>query len=121
MENNIWQDCPTCNGTGYDSRVLHSTTCFPPCTVCGGQKIISSLTGQPPKQQKPDNTLPHKSEQPDFEKDLDQYIYANIGVSVDGKDTTPMDKGECKYMLRQMYKDYVVPLQQEIAELKKQK
>jgi len=64
-------------------------------------------------------------DKPDLESILDQYIYANIGLIVGGSDNLPMDKGECKYMMRQMYKDYVEPLclklkekEQEIEKLK---
>lgn len=36
----IWQRCPICLGSGEENEGK--------CTVCGGQKIISKLTGQPP-------------------------------------------------------------------------
>lgn len=53
---------------------------------------------------------------PDFEKTLDQYIFATVGVSVDAPPLTLMDKGECKVMLRKMYDDYVSPLQRQLQE-----
>lgn len=59
---------------------------------------------------------PTKEDKPDFEKILDQYIYANIGLTLDSPDTAPMDKGECKYMMRQMYRDYVIPMRTGIKE-----
>lgn len=57
-----------------------------------------------------------KEDRPDFESTLDQYILANIGLSLNSPDLTPMDKGECKYMLRQMHKDYVVPMSKQLQE-----
>lgn len=40
-----FQKCPICNGTGFEC-VLGTQI---KCTVCDGQKIISELTGKPPK------------------------------------------------------------------------
>lgn len=40
----MWQVCPICKGTGNDPNVKHEQ-----CTVCKGKKIISELTGLPPK------------------------------------------------------------------------
>lgn len=43
----LFQNCPHCNGTGLEQYGTHGTS-HPTCTVCNGQKIISSLTGFPP-------------------------------------------------------------------------
>lgn len=42
-----WQKCPICNGTGLcpDETLMVQHA----CTVCKGQKIISTLTGLPPE------------------------------------------------------------------------
>lgn len=47
-----YQKCPVCDGLGYTQKSLGSC---PTCTVCDGKKIISTLTGRPPKF--PENTL----------------------------------------------------------------
>lgn len=45
---NTWQLCPKCNGTGqsnqFDGRNFTNY-----CDLCNGAKIISVLTGLPPK------------------------------------------------------------------------
>jgi adenylosuccinate synthase len=41
-----YQKCPVCDGKGYTSAAFGSC---PTCTVCEGKKIISELTGRPPK------------------------------------------------------------------------
>lgn len=41
-----YQKCPVCDGLGYTRTSLGSC---PTCTVCDGKKIISTLTGRPPK------------------------------------------------------------------------
>lgn len=41
----MYQKCPVCNGTGYDSQSSVAIK----CSVCNGEKIISELTGKPPK------------------------------------------------------------------------
>lgn len=38
----MWQKCPICNGTGQDPNIMLT------CMVCGGNKIISEITGLPP-------------------------------------------------------------------------
>lgn len=44
-----FQKCPLCEGTGVDPNVLVSNISSPPCPVCNGKRIISTLTGLPPK------------------------------------------------------------------------
>lgn len=48
MNGDIWQLCPKCNGTGgyYNANFMAITSI---CDVCNGLKIISKLTGKPPK------------------------------------------------------------------------
>ena len=53
----------------------------------------------------------------EFEKILDRYLYVNIGLLPASNNNCPMDKGECKYMLKKMYEDYVLPLQQQLSSL----
>ncbi len=44
-----WQKCPICNGLGVVNSIgLHIT-----CPTCKGERIISELTGLPPKPQEP--------------------------------------------------------------------
>lgn len=93
-DNNIGQTCPTCGKT--DSEFCSNSFHLPNI----GQK---------------EEGMEHK---PDLEATLDQYIFAHIGVSIGAHANTPMDKGECKVMLRQMHKDYVLPLQSEVKRLK---
>jgi hypothetical protein len=45
-------------------------------------------------------------EKPDFDK----YISVYVGLRPEAKDLTPMDKGECKVMLNQIWNDHVLPL-----------
>lgn len=42
----IWQECPVCKGVG---NVGIGFPMGNPCSVCLGQKIISTLTGLPPR------------------------------------------------------------------------
>ena len=44
----MWQKCPVCNGTGKIYSSL-STSSSDVCSVCNGAKIISELSGLPPK------------------------------------------------------------------------
>ena len=44
----MWQKCPICNGTGEVFPVGISNG-PKKCDVCNGKKIISKLTGKPPK------------------------------------------------------------------------
>jgi DnaJ-class molecular chaperone len=44
----MWQKCPICNGTGVINNIVSSSS-FNKCTTCDGAKIISELTGLPPK------------------------------------------------------------------------
>ena len=44
----MFQKCPLCNGTGQDeSWLIHDGT-KSECPTCKGKRIISSLTGKPP-------------------------------------------------------------------------
>lgn len=44
----MWQKCPLCNGTGQDeSWLIHNGT-KPECPTCNGKRIINTLTGNPP-------------------------------------------------------------------------
>jgi hypothetical protein len=44
----MFQKCPICQGSGIEHQPVSSGT-DKPCPVCGGMKIISELTGKPPK------------------------------------------------------------------------
>jgi DnaJ-class molecular chaperone len=45
-----WQKCPSCYGTGASQQIIpYSNSTTPVCTVCRGKKIISRVTGKPPK------------------------------------------------------------------------
>lgn len=44
-----FQKCPVCGGIGYEPNLSGTSTANLPCSVCGGMKIISELTGKPPK------------------------------------------------------------------------
>jgi len=43
-----WQICPKCNGSGMMWSQFYQTR-METCDLCNGKKIISKLTGQPPK------------------------------------------------------------------------
>jgi len=43
-----FQTCPICFGSGRVPNTLGNAI-FETCTVCEGEKIISTLTGRPPK------------------------------------------------------------------------
>jgi DnaJ-class molecular chaperone len=59
MKTNQWQVCPKCNGQGKvwfpPDMALHTTFISSgdpyKCDVCKGRKIISTITGLPPKKQ----------------------------------------------------------------------
>ncbi len=51
----MWQKCPICNGSGLNYQETSIKNC--PCSVCNGSKIISELTGKPPKHD--GDTCPH--------------------------------------------------------------
>jgi hypothetical protein len=44
----MFQKCPICEGTGEDSINVPFNAIPPICSVCKGEKIISTLTGLPP-------------------------------------------------------------------------
>jgi hypothetical protein len=44
----MFQKCPICEGTGLDTIIKPAIM----CSVCKGEKIISSLTGFPPNRVK---------------------------------------------------------------------
>ena len=44
----MFQKCPICEGTGLDTIIKPAIV----CSVCKGEKIISSLTGFPPNRVK---------------------------------------------------------------------
>ena len=49
MEAPGYQKCPVCDGTGYDPRARGINSTADNCTTCQETKIISKLTGKPPK------------------------------------------------------------------------
>lgn len=49
MENNSWQKCPKCNGTGVNPIPSISNQSLPKCPVCEGRYIISTISGKPPQ------------------------------------------------------------------------
>ena len=44
----IWDICPICNGTGLDSNHIVFNDKPPKCPTCNGKRIINTLTGKPP-------------------------------------------------------------------------
>jgi DnaJ-class molecular chaperone len=48
-----WQLCPKCNGVGLIDPISSSHTVISTmsisCDLCNGKKIISKVTGEPPK------------------------------------------------------------------------
>ena len=44
----MWQTCPICDGSGTAPNPISINT-TEKCTLCNGHKIISALTGLPPK------------------------------------------------------------------------
>ena len=44
----MWQKCPICKGTGLDSNHLVFNDEPPKCPTCKGKRIINTLTGNPP-------------------------------------------------------------------------
>ena len=72
----MWQKCPICNGVGEVFPVGISNG-PKECSVCNGKKIISKLTGEPPKD-KPESKV--RGDQ-DIEKliELQNHVkYSNI-------------------------------------------
>lgn len=47
----MWQNCPLCKGTGFDPTPGTYSN-IPECPICKGQRIISEITGLPPKKEK---------------------------------------------------------------------
>jgi hypothetical protein len=43
-----WQKCALCEGSGIDPTPQTASS-IPQCPVCGGQRIIHRVTGQPPR------------------------------------------------------------------------
>lgn len=54
--NNMWQICPLCIGTGLDPTVTTGTTTVT-CPVCDSARIISEITGNPPKYDNVSSTI----------------------------------------------------------------
>lgn len=44
----MWEKCSICNGTGLDPNCFIINNNPPKCPVCKGKRIINSLTGKPP-------------------------------------------------------------------------
>lgn len=44
----MWQKCPICKGTGQDESWLVHNGSKPKCPACNGKRIINTLTGNPP-------------------------------------------------------------------------
>ena len=44
----MFQKCPLCNGTGQDESWLVHNGSKPKCPACNGKRIINTLTGNPP-------------------------------------------------------------------------
>jgi hypothetical protein len=44
----MWQKCSICNGTGLDPNCFIINNNPPKCPVCKGKRIINTLTGKPP-------------------------------------------------------------------------
>ena len=44
-----WQLCPKCNGGGLQMAYSGTDFGYVQCDLCGGTKIISRQTGQPPE------------------------------------------------------------------------
>ena len=44
----MWQKCPICKGTGLDPNCFIINNNPPKCPVCKGKRIINTLTGNPP-------------------------------------------------------------------------
>lgn len=38
-----YQKCPACNGTGIDINVRLSSSATPPCPVCNGKRVMSTI------------------------------------------------------------------------------
>ncbi|MFH2031475.1 MAG: hypothetical protein ABIJ40_12815 [Bacteroidota bacterium] len=45
-----WQLCPACNGTGFHYPVASTANNSEYCKVCDGKKIISKINGRPPSE-----------------------------------------------------------------------
>ena len=43
----MWQKCPICLGTGVDNNIIIFNKEIK-CTACDGKKIINTITGNPP-------------------------------------------------------------------------
>jgi len=57
MSKGVWQKCPNCEGSGvnldaFSSLYAGTTNTHITCPTCGGERIISQVTGQPPKRKK---------------------------------------------------------------------
>ena len=44
----MWQKCPICKGTGQDESWLVHNGTKSECPTCNGKRIINTLTGNPP-------------------------------------------------------------------------
>ena len=44
----MWEKCPICKGTGLDPNCFIINNNPPKCPVCKGKRIINTLTGNPP-------------------------------------------------------------------------
>lgn len=65
-----FQLCPKCDGEGTIPTVGLSNSTMRMCPVCGGMKIISTVSGLPPNQRLGNKTtsfIPHFTLEGDFE------------------------------------------------------
>jgi len=88
-----FQKCPICNGTGASS-LSGTYSEIPVCPTCGGQRIISEITGLPPQKVNTENV----KKMPTFIKDaqLNVFVEDHMRNVIDELDKT----GELPYHIR---------------------
>lgn len=78
----MWQRCPICEGSGRSLQAVLSNNSGASCTTCAGTKIISTLSGLPPKVEK---TVDMKKE---WEKKKQMWISYNSPAITDFRKIT---------------------------------
>lgn len=87
----MWQKCPICEGSGKSLQSVLSNSIGGSCTTCAGTKIISTLSGLPPR-------IENIAQSEQLERERQKWITAILsGSPVYPGMNSPISKVEIQY------------------------